>query len=245
MLEIFAVKIPTQLDELLLSALTSFVDPLKQDRIRHFVHDADKYRTLFADLLVRSLLLRKTGLKNQEISFGENEFGKPYLLGGENFHFNISHSRDWVVVAVDSMPVGIDIEAIHPIEESVAEHVFSPIENEELMSQADFQSHFFSLWSLKESFIKMVGTGTRFPLHVFSVRWSTLNEIYIEIAGKPMEGVYLCEYDIDSNYKMGLCANHNHFPKHVAKIPAVTIIRNFIRVESTLPQKKGNDFLPM
>ncbi len=245
MLEIFAVKIPDKIDDLLLIALTSFVDPLKQERIKNFVHEADKLRTLFADLMIRSIIIRKTGLQNHTISFGENEYGKPYWYNGlENFHFNISHSLEWVVLAVDNLPVGIDIEGIHSIELSVSEHVFSPEEHLDLMSQPDKTAYFFTLWSLKESFIKMLGTGTTFPLKDFSVKQTHSHQFSISISGAPLEGVYLSQYNIDSHFKMGVCANHNNFPQHISKIPAITLIRNFIRVEGSLQKKRESASLP-
>ena len=37
---------------------------------------------------------------------------KPLLNLFTDFHFNISHSKDWIVWAVDNIPIGVDIEVL-------------------------------------------------------------------------------------------------------------------------------------
>jgi 4'-phosphopantetheinyl transferase len=230
MTEVFAVRLnfdkgihPSLQDELM-----SRVDPQKELRLRRFIREEDRLRGLFADLLIRDLVMQKTGLTNEDIEFSTNEYGKPYLSDVENFQFNLSHSGDWVVGAIDEQPVGIDIEKIQPIDLDISENYFSPDEHRDLMAQPDRIAYFFTLWSLKESYIKILGKGLSHPLNAFSIKFMGADEIIIQVDGKPLENVVFTQYHIDEKYKMGLCAYHNNMPKRVNMLTMDQLGRRFV-----------------
>jgi 4'-phosphopantetheinyl transferase len=103
-------------------------------------------RGLFADLLVRKVLIEEFNLTNEEIHFSIDEYGKPYCEFINNFHFNVSHSGDWVVCAVDNKPIGIDIEKISKIDLDISKNFFSDKEHEDLLLSNDPYDYFFTLW---------------------------------------------------------------------------------------------------
>ena len=45
-------------------------------------------------------------------SLEKGPYGKPYLTGYPEIHFNISHSGGWAVCALASMPCGVDGEGL-------------------------------------------------------------------------------------------------------------------------------------
>ncbi|MCP4221542.1 MAG: 4'-phosphopantetheinyl transferase superfamily protein, partial [bacterium] len=157
MIEVYAVELPEKMNPELFNLLLNSASPVKRQRIERFVRETDKLSGLFSDLLIRSIIMGKTGLKNSQISFGQNEYGKPYLIGVDDFHFNISHAGVWVVAAVDSAPVGIDVEKMLDVEIGLSNHYFTEDEHSDLMSHHDRKSYFFTLWSLKESYVKNLG----------------------------------------------------------------------------------------
>lgn len=59
-----------------------------------------------------------------QIVFQTEGNGKPVVRHIPSFHFNLSHSGDWVVCAIDDAPVGIDIEEIKPIDLAIAKRFF-------------------------------------------------------------------------------------------------------------------------
>ena len=61
-------------------------------------------------MLIRTAAAKAYGLDPVGISFSVQEYGKPYIPALPDMHFNISHSGRWIVCAVDSKPIGIDIE---------------------------------------------------------------------------------------------------------------------------------------
>ncbi len=88
----------------------------KRERIKRLINLDDANRVLIGDLLVRSLICQKYKINNDEINFIYNEYGKPFAESFSDFHFNISHSGEWVVCATANSNVGIDIEKISEIE---------------------------------------------------------------------------------------------------------------------------------
>lgn len=75
-------------------------------------------------MLVRQTIHDMYDLPMDQIVFETEGNGKPVVRQLPSFHFNLSHSGDWVVCAVDDAPVGIDIEEIKPIDLAIAKRFF-------------------------------------------------------------------------------------------------------------------------
>lgn len=182
--------------------------PAARHRVLSFHHKEDAYRSLFGEFLARYAIILQTGLSNEDITLNTNHYGKPYADGIEGIHFNISHAGDWVVCALDSSSVGIDVEKILPVDiEEFRDH-FSDEEYDQLLSAEGElrQGLFYSLWTMKEAYIKQQGKGMSIPLNAFSI--TGLNEKPgISINGKKADDSFLFQYDIDKGYKMAACAN--------------------------------------
>lgn len=93
-----------------------------------------------------------------EIFYGVN--GKPYLKGRNDLYFSISHSKRYVVCAVAECEVGIDIEPVSPIRPAVLRRCFTEMEQEWI---GDNPERFARLWTMKEAYMKMTGTGLSVP----------------------------------------------------------------------------------
>ena len=103
------------------------------------------------------LLLRRL-FGDAEYEYGEN--GKPYLKGGNLPYFSLAHSDHFVVCAVDNSPIGIDIEPLSPIRPAVLRRCFSEKEQAWI---GDNSERFTRLWTMKEAYMKMTGTGLSVP----------------------------------------------------------------------------------
>ena len=171
-IEIALVQIPNSISDRDYRYLLSKVSASRRERINKFVRQEDANRSLIGESLVRAMACAKLNVPNECIHFKENAFGKPAIVGWDDFHFNCSHSGDWVAVICSQCPVGIAIEQVQDIEYSIAERFFSVHEVEELMIQPKDQklSHFYQIWTLKESYIKAVGKGLSIPLDSFTIR---------------------------------------------------------------------------
>lgn len=215
MIDVYAVYIEDKLDKALFNYLMSFVSQDKRERIVKFHKIEDAQRTLVADILLRFIICNRLGVRNNDIFFYMNEFGKPFLKHFNNFHFNISHACEWVVCAVYNMPVGIDIENIQPVDIHIAKRFFSKPEYNDLLNMDDLNrlSYFFDLWTLKESYIKAAGKGLSIPLNSFSFRIEGDNIIFD--TKNELKECYFKRFNIDSRYKMAVCGLADDFPCNV------------------------------
>ena len=106
-----------------------------------------------------SEMLTKISSTDKVENIEYNEYGKPYLKG-ENIHFNLSHSGDYVLLAIDEFEVGVDIEKISTIKQKVADKYFTLQENSWLKDNNE-NENFYYLWTGKESVIKAKGQGLK------------------------------------------------------------------------------------
>ena len=91
---------------------------------------------------------------------GDNN--RPCFLDRNLPDFNISHSQDWVAVAISlDGRVGLDIEVARPRKNylDVAKSFFADAEYQWMMQQADTLTAFWQLWTLKESALKLYAKG--------------------------------------------------------------------------------------
>nr|WP_234447709.1 4'-phosphopantetheinyl transferase superfamily protein [Viridibacillus soli] len=101
------------------------------------------------------MIIRKYNVLNEEIEFQNNFYGKPYLQGFYKLEFNISHSGEWVVCAIDKFSIGVDIEMIKPIEFDIAKCFFTEEEYDDLLTVDSLKrlDYFYDLWTIKESYV--------------------------------------------------------------------------------------------
>lgn len=127
-------------------------------------------------MLVRDVLSRYLqGIPAKNIEFITNDYKKPYILPERLailLRFNISHSEKMIVLAVSvGVEIEIDVKYLNRknIFFEIAEWFFAENEYQHFKSlPGEHQKQrFFSLWSLKEAYIKACGKGLYIPLDEF------------------------------------------------------------------------------
>ena len=88
-----------------------------------------------------------------------HEGGKPYFLNHEERHFNLSHSGDQALCALDGAPVGTDIQVVREWRPALPSRVCSRPELDWLEDQPELWPSFTLLWALKEARAKESGRG--------------------------------------------------------------------------------------
>lgn len=164
----------TQDDVLRLDALLSRDERQKRDR---FVFEEDKRDYAVAHGLVRSALSQCGEPAPGEWQFDVSEAGKPYVTssqaGSPPIRFNLSHTRGLVACAVVRGPeIGIDVERIARVAKpaDIANRFFASSEIARLVacSATDYPTMFTELWTLKEAYLKALGTGLTTSLGSFA-----------------------------------------------------------------------------
>lgn len=219
-MEIYAIDTSKPEAEAYYELLLNRVSLEKRQKLDRFLHRVDALRGLYADVLVRWLACHQLKIPNASLRFTYNAFGKPSLLNAPAFHFNVSHSGKWVVCALDDHPLGIDIEQLRPIDFEVGRVCFSDTEYDALMRQnAESRlSYFYDLWTLKECFVKAEGQGLTLPLKSFSFELKAHSSIGFTTEGFTTEYCHFKQYELDQDYKMAVCAAHDHFTQQIQQV---------------------------
>jgi len=203
------VNISNSRDIISLSEFVSQVSLERQARIARFHRQEDAIRSLVAELLVRQAIKQFRQIPDNKINFVLNAFGKPVLQEDPTFHYNITHSGDWVLCAISDSDVGIDIEKMIPLDLQIAVHYFTELEQRYIFAAETVNesrlSRFYEIWTLKESYIKAVGEGLSLSLLKFSVLddqlkvGSFLHNIALN------KNYYFQQFELDPLYKAGVC----------------------------------------
>jgi phosphopantetheinyl transferase len=122
----------------------------RREKMYSYRKQEDRLRCLAGGLLLE----RVFGCKKLHYT----EYGKPFLSEGP--FFNLSHSGEVVCIGVSaSSPIGIDIEEWQNDDlEALAKTAFHPAEQAFFFENPAIR-RFYEIWTLKESYIKMIGTG--------------------------------------------------------------------------------------
>lgn len=98
-------------------------------------------------------------LDNDRIAYGK--YGKPFVLGERNFHFNISHSGLWILCAVFCDEIGIDIQCLNSNKLSFFEGLYKKEEVSVAKKYILYRKllYYTAIWTIKESYFKLLGTG--------------------------------------------------------------------------------------
>lgn len=87
--------------------------------------------------------------------------GKPRFSERPNWHFNLSHSGEFVLCALSDSPVGVDIELVRPRKEGLPEYVLRGEDYERFRRLGGDWSAFYTLWTERESIVKYTGEGLK------------------------------------------------------------------------------------
>lgn len=140
--------------------LISFADDYIKLRTRRIKDQQNIANSLVGNVARKLLLYKLFKIKDQEIIF--NEQNKPELKNYKNLHFNISHSKSFVVIAINTTEIGIDIQQKLTPNEKIINYIFTEKEKEKFYKSADKSEMYTKLWTQKESAAKLTGKGMAF-----------------------------------------------------------------------------------
>ena len=158
MTKLYMVDCSPLYNEQELNRVLPYLSPSRREKVERLQVAEKKAQSVAAGLLLRHLF------GDVEYVYGEN--GKPYLAGENVPFFSLSHSGKYVVCGVSDYEIGVDVEAVSPIRLAVLRRCFT---EEEQNWIGDDPKRFTWLWTMKEAYIKMTGTGLSVPAKEVSV----------------------------------------------------------------------------
>ncbi|MGB6725377.1 MAG: 4'-phosphopantetheinyl transferase superfamily protein, partial [Terracidiphilus sp.] len=155
----------------------------ERTRAAGFFFQRHRLAYVFAHAILRDVLSRYLYCRPEDVRFGEDRFGKPFLDGtncGQVLEFNLSHSGNLVLFALcQGQRVGVDCEQIRRINDllSISKSYFTPEECAFILRQlpSDREREFLRCWTRKEAYVKAVGRGLAIPLNSFDTQISRGN----------------------------------------------------------------------
>jgi 4'-phosphopantetheinyl transferase len=114
---------------------------------------------------LKTILSLHTGCPAGDVVINEGKDTKPSLVANPlGLRFNVSHSGDHAVIALGHARLGVDIEMIRETFDwrAVATHLFHRRERAIIASAPEAQQAriFFQIWTLKEAYLKGIGSGS-------------------------------------------------------------------------------------
>lgn len=186
-----------------------FAQPATLKKIDSYKSDINRQRKLLGEMLAHKGLQQCFDIDTKDIVFEYGSKGKPVLKNAKDRFFNITHSGDWVVCGVSDTEIGVDIEILKKARMNVADRFFTNKEVDKLnsLSEKEQDDYFFLLWTVKESYLKYLGTGLTKPLNSFDVVCKdgiiSVNESDFSLKLK------FSEVNIEENHKTIVCSAQN------------------------------------
>lgn len=143
----------------------------RRQKIDGYRMKKDKLLSLGAGILIDKGL-KTFGLREADVRIAEGKHGKPYFPDYPDIHFSVSHSEKMVLAVFADTEVGCDIEYVDSVDLKLAERFFCQSEYEFIMEHQEWEREkaFYRMWTIKESFMKAVGSGMMLPMDEFCIK---------------------------------------------------------------------------
>ena len=153
----------TECGEQEIARLLPLVSPQRREQALRYTHIFGQFCCLKSYELLTALLASTPYTLHSTPSFLYNEHGAPYLEDGP--YFSISHCKQGIAVVVSDSPVGIDIEGLRSVDDGLVRKTMNTQEQAQIAAAANPEQEFIRLWTRKEAYVKMLGTGIISDMH--------------------------------------------------------------------------------
>jgi 4'-phosphopantetheinyl transferase len=168
-------RVTEALDDTAVQAEVAQLSPDERARAQRFVFPRDRRDFAAAHALLRRVLSTYDDVPPDAWTFVAEANGKPSLAPehGGTLAFNLSHTHGLVACAVTrDAHVGVDVECVERVGDGrdIAARYFAARELSQLDACAEDRraARFIELWTLKEAYLKAIGSGLGQPLNTFA-----------------------------------------------------------------------------
>lgn len=160
-IDVWRINITTLVPHL--SDLQKLLDLQETEKTQRYRQEKDRQSRIIGRAVLKILLGRYLKAEPKEIRF-QLDHNKKLLLQNilsENLYFNVSHSGDWILIAVSTNPIGVDAEQINTsfTYQNLLGFSFSLEEKNYIQAAAKPHQSFYKLWTRKEALLKATGKG--------------------------------------------------------------------------------------
>ncbi|RYU91301.1 4'-phosphopantetheinyl transferase superfamily protein [Mucilaginibacter terrigena] len=145
-----------------LEQFEALLNPEETLRAGRYKQQKDTYRFIISRGMQRIILGRYLDLLPAALQFVLGDNKKPHVVGnnGDTIHYNLSHSGDWILLAIAASPIGTDVEFIDN-NFSFRDILPDNFSNDEIayINHDNAAERFFTLWTRKEAILKATGQG--------------------------------------------------------------------------------------
>ena len=141
-----------------LDAALAEISEQRREQAVKFKHELGQRLCVLAYQLLKQGLSEVYGIEENPV-FEYNEHGKPSIIGHPEICFNLSHCKEAAICAISDQPVGVDVESVRSFKESLVRYTMNEDEIRQIESSEDQAVAFIRLWTMKESAMKLIGTG--------------------------------------------------------------------------------------
>lgn len=141
-----------------LDAALAEISEQRREQAVKFKHELGQRLCVLAYQLLKQGLSEVYGIEENPV-FEYNEHGKPSIVGHPEICFNLSHCKEAAICAISDQPVGVDVESVRSFNESLVRYTMNEDEIRQIESSEDQAVAFIRLWTMKESAMKLIGTG--------------------------------------------------------------------------------------
>lgn len=221
-INIFALKVSDLLtnSEYFLPFLTADESYKSREFINHHLERNYIVHKAFERIILQHYI------QNPTLNINYGKYGKPFVDNSNAcpIFYSKSHSGDWIVLAISTIELGIDIEIMtSESNEDLVPMVYNERDHINFGTTEDF----FTVWSLKEAYSKLIGMGLNFDLSVCHIR-SKKDDFLIYMEDELLARAY--KIDIDSNYSCYLTINKDNISiiNLTSSRESIGIINNYL-----------------
>ncbi len=163
MVNIFLINTSGGMPDSVYETWLSCLPPEKQEKVRKKIRIPDRITTLATHYMLRFVLEHFLHIPGEKQKYSTGKYGKPFLLNYPDVYFSLSHSSGWGVVAVSDSEVGVDIEEYRNFKLNDFKNILNENEMRYILdtnsSYGTSADRFFQIWTMKEAYLKAMGTG--------------------------------------------------------------------------------------
>ena len=164
-----------------------------------------QYQHELARRLLYTALKAEYGIDGEALSIRRGEHGKPYFEDCP-VQFNLSHcgqnGKGLVCCALSEFEVGVDCAPLRPYDERFARRICTDREYADLQESKEPDRMLMTLWTQKESYMKLTGAGFRQGFRT-------------EVAALP--DVFAKTFDMAPGFLITVCSGKADLPQEVKR----------------------------